>query len=375
MPLFIILNLGIIVLIIKLEQRMAIGYVYLMTNGIEYKIGLTASEPDNRRKQLQTGNSASIDLIAYTVCADMNSLETQLHHKFSAKRKIGEWFALTEQDVYAIYTIFERESINLNMSLIPDIKANALDKDINELMKEDGIRMANGESALYTDTYSSIDSHEQIVIDCMLEEEKKLKKEDILIQKNLEKKEKEKEYFDKLIEDDAIRTLSGKKPINVLKYQKLENWKIILDNYINRYTISTGKMEYYKELASEYLEKDAKLILSGREPDNKYVYIPVYKDKWEEKLYETVEIIKEKKIKDTKDAKELRDREPKRFQKYIDFDKKRVRAGMDPIYSEYYKYIIPNWEDMLKENNKPFYNTNNKSIWEKIKSLVSDGHL
>ncbi len=365
---------------------MAIGYVYLMTNGREYKIGLTASEPDNRRKQLQTGNSTNIDLIAYTVCADMNSLETRLHHKFIFKRKTGEWFALTEQDVYAIYTIFERESINLDMSLIPDIKADIPDKDINELMKEDGIRMAKGESALYTDAYSSINGHEQIVIDYMLEEEKKLKKEDMLIQTNLEKKEKEKEYLDKLIEDDAIRTISGKKPINVLKYQKLEDWKIILDNYINRYTLDTEKMEHYKELASKYLKKDAKLILSAREPDNKWAYIPVYKDKWEEKLYETVKIIKEEQIKDEKlseilkqkyqekkikDAKELRDKEPKRFQKYIEFDRKRVREGKDPIYFEYYKYIIPDWKEMLNSNN----NANNKSIWVKIKSLFFDGHL
>ncbi len=325
MPLFIILNLGIIILILKSEDIMAVGYVYLMTNGREYKIGLTASEPDNRRKQLQTGNSTSIDLIAYTVCADMNSLETRLHHKFSLKRKTGEWFVLTEQDIHDVYTIFKRESINLDMSLIPDIQVDILDKDISSLMKEDGIRMARGGSALYADVYTSVEGHEQIVIDYMLEEEKKQKKRDILIQENLEKKEKEKEYLEKLIEDDAILTISGKNPINVFKYQQSEDWKITYDNYVNLYTLDEEKLKYYSERANEFLEEDAKFILSGGEPYNKNVYIPVYKDKWEEKLSDAIQIVKEKE-----------------------------------------KIAIKNTEKLRRKN---------KSIWKKVKSLISDGHL
>lgn len=82
------------------------GYVYLMlavdSAGIEsYKIGITRRHPEKRLKQLQTGNSRKIDLIAYYESEHYAKIERNLHLKYFSYRteSENEWRELPLQEV------------------------------------------------------------------------------------------------------------------------------------------------------------------------------------------------------------------------------------------------------------------------------------
>lgn len=384
---------------------MAIGYVYLMTNGRDYKIGLTASEPDNRRRQLQTGNSDNIELIAYTVCKDMSSLEAELHHKFILKRKAGEWFSLTEEDIQRVYTIFKENSINREMSLIPEVEIKPMDMEVyaNELMKKDGISLAKGENILHLDSYSHIEGYEAKVIDYMHEEEGRIKEEKQLEKEAWRKQEEEEEYLESLIREDAERIISGNKPIHTFKYQKLENWKNELDWIIDAVKLEIEeKVKHQKELIRE----DAKRIVNGDEPLHTFEYME-FKD-WKETLDSNINYVKfeieherqkeeerqknnlllQEKIKlellkpKEEQNKELLPSPQKEYRakqverkagsirtqyswidflyitmleveamqeanEYIKKDAKRILVNLDLIYGEYYIHIFEDWEEKI----------------------------
>ncbi len=213
---------------------MAIGYVYLMTNGRDYKIGLTASEPENRRRQLQTGNSEQIDLVAYTICKDMNNLEIKLHRHFITNRKVGEWFSLSEDDLHVVYDLFKKESINLDMSLIPEFVQLDAETDIERLMEIDGKRLAVGKSILHQEKYKHISNYKKIVLEYMREEENFIKDEDKKRQEKRQKEWDEEERLKKLMEEDAERIVLGKKPLHTFEYQVLDDWKNDLEWMIDR---------------------------------------------------------------------------------------------------------------------------------------------
>lgn len=82
----------------KEKEKNTTGYVYLLKAGKFYKIGLTKTL-DERIKQLSTIPPFDLELIHAIASYDMYTLETDLHEKFSAKRKRGEWFELTQADV------------------------------------------------------------------------------------------------------------------------------------------------------------------------------------------------------------------------------------------------------------------------------------
>ena len=71
-------------------------YLYLLTDGSRYKIGIT-KDVDRRLKQLQTG--AASPLFVITVSADLpptkaRFLERELHRSLRSQRTSGEWFDL-----------------------------------------------------------------------------------------------------------------------------------------------------------------------------------------------------------------------------------------------------------------------------------------
>lgn len=63
------------------------------------KIGRTGSDPMKRLKQLQTASSEKLTLVCYFKTSNMKMMETMLHTQLSAKRKLGEWFALDIEEV------------------------------------------------------------------------------------------------------------------------------------------------------------------------------------------------------------------------------------------------------------------------------------
>jgi len=78
------------------------SYVYVISNGIEYKIG-KADNVGTRIKQLQTGSSHKLKIIHEIECyGNAHVMESILHKRFSSFRTIGEWFALDKYSLLAL---------------------------------------------------------------------------------------------------------------------------------------------------------------------------------------------------------------------------------------------------------------------------------
>ncbi len=336
---------------------MAVGYVYLMTNGKDYKIGLTASEPQDRQRQLQTGNSEKIDLIAYTICKDMNGLEYKLHKVFTSKRKNGEWFNLDENELNEIFNIFTKESINLDMSHIPEI----ITDDVHELMKIDGKRLAEGKNTLHDEKYNYIDKHEEILIDYMIEEESLIKKKFLEQKKNIRDKEKihsiNKTRMATYIKWDAMSIAKRKKPLHTLKYKNYVNWKKYLNDEVleckNLLKIgcTARNITENRRFIKKYIKIDEEFKKLGLNPIYEFCIENLKKE--QEKLIKEKEIrqeISEKRRKERLAKEKEKERlEKERIAKqYIVKDAKRILVNLEPIYQKYYVHIFNNWNERLK---------------------------
>ena len=88
------------------------GYTYLITNGKEYKIGITTKTPVSIVAELQTGSPTKITISGYSYNSNALEMEQWLHLKFSNKRLEGEWFALNDDDVAIIHYHFETNHLD-----------------------------------------------------------------------------------------------------------------------------------------------------------------------------------------------------------------------------------------------------------------------
>jgi predicted nucleotidyltransferase len=79
-----------------------VGYVYLLKHGArnEYKIGRT-NNPIRREGEIRLELPEKIQPVHYIETDDPSGIERYWHHRFSSKRKEGEWFSLTADDVRA----------------------------------------------------------------------------------------------------------------------------------------------------------------------------------------------------------------------------------------------------------------------------------
>ena len=76
-------------------------FVYIVHSAGLYKIGFAA----NVRRRLASINCSSpnpVELIWTIETAEWQYLERQLHQRFAAKHRKGEWFALDSKDIHLV---------------------------------------------------------------------------------------------------------------------------------------------------------------------------------------------------------------------------------------------------------------------------------
>jgi len=85
---------------LKLRPESVPGYIYLLqaVGTDKFKIGRAINVP-NRLRAIQTSSPLKIRYVYHAYVQNMNLCEMELHNKFSNQREIGEWFALTPEDV------------------------------------------------------------------------------------------------------------------------------------------------------------------------------------------------------------------------------------------------------------------------------------
>jgi hypothetical protein len=81
-------------------------YVYLLECQGFYKIGITRNVVE-RLKACQTGNPFEIKLVYYDFCSRARTVEGILHALFKDKNVRGEWFKLSDKDIYTTQQIIE----------------------------------------------------------------------------------------------------------------------------------------------------------------------------------------------------------------------------------------------------------------------------
>lgn len=77
------------------------GYVYVLCDPATdlFKIGMTRGRIERRLKELQTGNGTELHIAAFYATDYPITLENMLHHRYSDKQSINEWFSLSASDV------------------------------------------------------------------------------------------------------------------------------------------------------------------------------------------------------------------------------------------------------------------------------------
>jgi len=73
--------------------------VYVITDGLFTKIGITNSSTAKRLKQLQTGNPNKLTVEKEITTMHADDIEKRLHIKYSDKRMCGEWFNLSPKEI------------------------------------------------------------------------------------------------------------------------------------------------------------------------------------------------------------------------------------------------------------------------------------
>lgn len=95
------------------KAQLHLGYIYVMKapDGL-YKIGRTQN-PQARVKELMSVSPVPLELYRLFYSVDYIFFEHVLHEMFEEKREHGEWFRLSQEDVYDLEAFGGTENWNL----------------------------------------------------------------------------------------------------------------------------------------------------------------------------------------------------------------------------------------------------------------------
>jgi hypothetical protein len=85
----------------KKPRKIECGYIYLLKNDKYFKIG-KSKKPNERFEALQIASPHKIEKIKLFKINDYSFHEKQLHRICQERKHLGEWFALTGDDIEAI---------------------------------------------------------------------------------------------------------------------------------------------------------------------------------------------------------------------------------------------------------------------------------
>ena len=74
------------------------GYIYLMFDGVAYKIGKTTNI-EQRQRQAQIYSPNEVTIVHAFWVSDMHRVETSIHEILADQHIRGEWFNLTDLDI------------------------------------------------------------------------------------------------------------------------------------------------------------------------------------------------------------------------------------------------------------------------------------
>ena len=75
------------------------GFVYLLCDGVHFKIGMTKKDIRKRISELQTGNPNEIYISSFYKTECPYKVEQMMHVKYGTAKVKNEWFALTNEQV------------------------------------------------------------------------------------------------------------------------------------------------------------------------------------------------------------------------------------------------------------------------------------
>jgi len=99
--------------IIKDIAKETMGYIYIIKNNDQYKIGKTIDFANRYKTYQRTENPYPYETILCENVFDYSNLEKQLHKQFSDKNTRGEWFALSREEVDEVKAIINSNKITV----------------------------------------------------------------------------------------------------------------------------------------------------------------------------------------------------------------------------------------------------------------------
>lgn len=112
------------------------GTIYLISDGVNTKIGATTYAVTKRLNELQTGNANKLSIVGSYVVDQKLTTEAFLHDKYKSKNVLGEWFFLSPSDINEILTSQKTVSQQFAYTSITHEESLALQRIINLILSD-----------------------------------------------------------------------------------------------------------------------------------------------------------------------------------------------------------------------------------------------